>query len=56
MLWGFFFMILKYKRDAHDNAKRNFYVLRTGKNVDGTGLTKVGYADSFNVRQAMPLN
>ena len=45
MLWGFFFTILKYKRDTMDNARKNFYILKTSKNVESTGLTRVGYYD-----------
>lgn len=45
MLWGFFFMIMKYKKDTYNNAKKNYYILKTGKNVESTGLTKVGYYD-----------
>ena len=50
MLWGFFFTILKYKRDTMDNARRNFYILKTSKNVESTGLTRVGYYDQQNIR------
>jgi hypothetical protein len=45
MLWGFFFTILKYKRETFENAKKNYYILRTSKNVESTGLARVGYYD-----------
>ena len=55
MLFGFFFMVLKYKKDTFDNAKKNYYILRTSKNVEGSGLAPIGYYDQQNMRQQTPL-
>jgi len=52
---GFTLMIIRYKRYSFQVAKKNQYVLLSGKNIEGSGQTNQGYYDQFMLKQTMPL-
>ena len=52
---GFLSMLISYKQQAWAHNKKMNYLLVSGKNLEGTGLTKPGYSDEKFALQATPL-
>jgi len=52
---GFVSMFINYKQQSFFHAKKQHYLLVSGKNLEGFGLTQPGYSDERFALQAMPL-
>ena len=52
---GFTTMFVNYKQQSFWQAKKQRYLLVSGKNVEGFGLTQPGYSDEKFALQSMPL-
>eukprot|EP01016_Furgasonia_blochmanni_P012789 TRINITY_DN1640_c0_g1_i2.p3 TRINITY_DN1640_c0_g1~~TRINITY_DN1640_c0_g1_i2.p3 ORF type:complete len:174 (+),score=63.74 TRINITY_DN1640_c0_g1_i2:235-756(+) len=53
--FGMIFTVFKYKVDAWNIAKKNHWLLVSGKNLEGTGTIRPGYDDDRWAKQPMPM-
>ncbi|KRX00172.1 hypothetical protein PPERSA_10671 [Pseudocohnilembus persalinus] len=52
---GFTSMFIKMKMQSMRNAKKNHFLLRSGKNIEGSGPNYLGYHDNQLPTMSMPL-